>query len=82
MSCCYGKVRLSSKVASLAKTTFLALVHAAKTGEVVASVEVIDRRLSVCVSCSRNVGGVCQACGCPVHRKAVPVVSVCPDGRW
>ncbi|MCR5293846.1 MAG: DUF6171 family protein [Lachnospiraceae bacterium] len=44
--------------------------------------ETIRRRLSVCGSCPKQVGGTCLACGCYVLIRASAERSRCPKKKW
>lgn len=39
-------------------------------------------RLAICRACPHLKEGVCQDCGCPVHKKTKPVTESCRLGRW
>ena len=63
-----------------------ALSHALKTGEVRASKDVIDTRLSICAVCPfkqrKFLGKVCTKCGCNLKIKTARPTESCPLNKW
>lgn len=41
-----------------------------------------QRHLSICLSCERNHGGACDACGCSVRHKVLLAGERCPIDKW
>lgn len=68
--------------ANLAGTVVHAIRHAIQTGEILASDELIKKRVEACNRCDRKLGVRCQECGCYVNKKAAVLVSKCPINRW
>jgi len=55
---------------------------AASTGEVIASKEIIESRISTCRVCEHLVGSKCSHCGCNMPIKVGLIAVNCPIGKW
>ena len=58
------------------------LKHAMKTGELLATEEVVQMRLDTCRACEYLEGSRCLHCGCFVALKGGLLVTRCPIGKW
>lgn len=85
-----GGQRLSpvARAISLGKTMAKTGLRKLRTGEALASLEVIQSRTAICEACSHNQTGVCNLCDCStvggrvLSNKLAHASAVCPDGRW
>jgi hypothetical protein len=61
-----GGTRMSpiERVVSFGKTMAKTGIRKLRTGEALASLEVIQERAAICGACSHNVGGICDLCDC------------------
>jgi len=87
MSCCNNRglktfPKLSQQLKSFTLTVANVVAHAASTGNIIASDEIIEKRINICNECPRRTGGRCTLCGCYLNAKAGLQASSCPANKW
>ena len=87
MSCCGNRKRISfpnllDQLADLSLTAANALANAARTGQLLAEKDLVQRRIDVCLKCRHLVKTRCTVCGCWIHLKTAVKVSQCPLKLW
>lgn len=65
-----------------AKSLWETATKTIRTGQVLASKELYDQRLSICDKCEFRKDWICSVCGCQLHLKASMQHSACPKGFW
>lgn len=71
-----------NKIRGLFVSVAHVLKHAAKTGEVMATAEIVHRRLELCRQCADLVGSKCVHCGCFMALKGGLAATKCPINKW
>lgn len=70
------------KIRGLFVTLAQVLKYASKTGQILASNEIIETRMVVCRDCEFLMGSKCEHCGCNMPIKIGLFAAVCPIGKW
>jgi len=58
------------------------ILHAGKTGEIRAPLNLKNKRLKICEKCKYLKGLRCSQCGCFMHIKADLIATRCPLDIW
>lgn len=73
---------LRAQATNLVKTARDVAVEVARSGQVAAHSDIIQKRLKACGSCNYYSGSRCSQCGCYVNIKVGIKAAVCPVGKW
>jgi hypothetical protein len=71
-----------SRIKGLFITINQVIKFASATGQIIASKEIIEKRMDICRSCEFITGSKCFHCGCNLPIKVGLVVAECPMGKW
>lgn len=85
MGCCGNKTSYKitiGQVRELAATVKDAVKEAAKSGEILVTKDISDRRFNLCKLCPKLQGERCNECGCFIRAKVKLKISKCPIHKW
>lgn len=71
-----------SKIKGLFINIKQVIKFASTTGQIIASKEIIEKRMDICRSCDFLSGSKCEHCGCSLPIKVGLVAAECPVGKW
>ena len=73
---------MANKIRGLFVTIAQVLKYAARTGQILASTEVIEKRMAICRECEYLTGSKCLHCGCNMPVKVGLHAVNCPVDKW
>lgn len=86
MPCCQGNKGSSStkktQAISLVLSVANVLAHALRTGKILASKELVEKRIEICKNCRHLEENRCNVCGCFINLKAGLRIEKCPLKLW
>lgn len=70
------------QVKNLSNLTSTVVTDMMEGKEVFVSEDIQKQRMEICNSCSHNIGGRCELCGCFLEGKTKISSSQCPIMKW
>ena len=84
MGCCGNRPlpSLRQQVQNLSLTVANVVAEAIKTGKLMASKDLIEKRVALCQQCRHKSGNRCSLCGCYLAPKLALIASKCDIKKW